>query len=310
MAIEYSAVIRSTGPSPDLDGELESLRRQTLPPDEIVIVIPNDVDAWTTPGHAAKFVHSARGMVTQRAEGIRAARHDLLLLLDDDVVLEEDAAERLLSVLITSQVTCVVPTAPDLAPHGLQRALRAAFGIAIPRWRGGVTYASSGGYIYPLKGPPETGWPTLGGRGAVMGARRWFAVEHGALGDFELEALASYALRDDAAFILQQVRAGGTCLLVPEVKWGHRQGAPVGPSATRRQASIECHYLFWRKYIRPTSASPIRMAWSYVALTWYFVGCLVLAAISAARNRSAAPLVGVLRGFRSVLFRRTGHRIG
>ena len=310
MIIEYSAVIRTTGHSIDLDGELESLQRQTIPPDEIVIVIPRDVGAWTTPAPVVRFVHSDRGMVTQRAEGIRAARHDLLLLLDDDVVLEETAAERILSVLTASQAACVVPTAPGLSPQGLRRALLAAFGIAVPRWRGGVTYTPSGGYIYSLKEPPETGWPTLGGRGAVVALRRRFAVEHGTLGDFDLEALASYALRDDAALILQQARAGGTCLIIPNVRWEHHGEPPIGTSADRHQASIECHYLFWRKYIRPVSGSPFRSAWAYLALAWYFVGCLVLAVNSAAKYRSTDPLVGVLRGLRSVLLRRTGHRIG
>ena len=309
MTIDYSAVIRTTGHSSGLDGELDSLQRQTMPPDEIVIVIPSDVDAWTISASVVRFVHSERGMVTQRAEGIRAARHDLLLLLDDDVILEETAAERIISALATSEASCVVPTAPDLLPRGLQRALHAAFGIAVPRWRGGVTYTPSGGYIYPLKEPPAAGWPTLGGRGAVMALQRRFAVEHGTLGDYDLESLARYALRDDAALVLQQARAGGTCLLVPDVRWEHRGEPPVETSTARRQASIECHYLFWHKYIRPTSASPIRLTWAYLALGWYFVGCLVLAGGAAARNRSTSPVVGVLRGLRSVLLRRTGHRI-
>lgn len=310
MITDYSAVIRAVGPSVELEAELDSLHRQTLPPAEIVIVIPKDVEPWTPSAAAVRFVRSDRGMVTQRAEGIRAARHDLLLLLDDDVILGELAAERILSALDTTEAVCALPAARDLSPRGPQRLFLAVFGMAVPRRRGGVTYTASGGYTYPLEEPPETGWPTLGGRGAFMAIRRGFAVEHGTLGDFDLEALAAYALRDDAAFVLQQALAGGTCRLVPGVRWEHHGNPPVGTSVSRRQATIECHHLFWRKYIRPTSAGPIRMAWAYLALSWYYVGCLVLAVAAAAKNRSSDPLAGVLRGLRNVLLRRSGHRIG
>jgi GT2 family glycosyltransferase len=81
---------------------LEALARQTLPPDEVV-VIDNGPDAETeavvrTLG--ARYVpEPRRGYGCARNRGLAEARGDILYFLDDDCVAEPDWADRLFQVL-------------------------------------------------------------------------------------------------------------------------------------------------------------------------------------------------------------------
>src|SRR5262245_38029935 len=93
---EYSAVLRSIKHNKFLDQTLSSLNAQTIPPAEILIVLPDDVEPWAEQNPRVRFVPSKRGAVSQRCIGIISARYNRLVLLDDDVVLETTTCETML----------------------------------------------------------------------------------------------------------------------------------------------------------------------------------------------------------------------
>jgi hypothetical protein len=306
MIPNYTAVVRSTGQNRYLDQLLGSLRDQTRPPDEVVIAIPRDVEPWPVTDPHVRFVHADRGMVSQRAEGILAAKNEHLLILDDDIVLDSTGAATLMDALVSRGAVCVIPYSTATWPEGgVKRWAYAFCGIAIPRRAGGVEYTAGGGYYYPLTAPPREGWTTRGGSGMVMALDRRFAIEKQALGDRELEKLSRYALREDGIFALRVVQSGGRCLLIPGVTYvdlGTSRHLSPGSLRTRYRAQIENHHYFWRHYIRPGYASSFSgRCWASLSVAWYLAGVCVLALAASLRVRTPEPLRGVASGLATVL---------
>ena len=58
--IKYGAVIRTTGENELLFRTLSPLELQTLPPDEILIVLPEGLKQWETNISSVRFAHSKR----------------------------------------------------------------------------------------------------------------------------------------------------------------------------------------------------------------------------------------------------------
>jgi len=309
--LRYSAALRSVSDNEFLRRTLASLALQSVPPREIVIAIPEEVEPWPVAEPAVRFVQAPRGMVSQRAAGIVSARNRLTLLLDDDIVLAPDAAERLLRPLAERQAQCVVPYWPEAWGGGpVARFLNALWGIAVPRKSGGIEYLAGGGFYYPLTEPPPEGWRTCGGAGAVIAVDREFALCCGATGDLALQAISPYALRDDGALILSWHQHGGNCLMIAGIAFQHLGGTTrLAPdrSYISYKSQIYNHLHFWRNYLKPDPAcDPVGLAWAALSLGRYFLGIACYALLLSLRTGSLQPVRGFLDGLRCCLARRGG----
>ncbi len=200
MSLLYSAVIRSVGPNDLLDKTLASLQHQTVPPAEILIVIPEDTNAWEVSTPGVRFVQAERGMVSQRAAGIRSANYDMLLL-DDDVYLEPNAAELLMSPIFDGRAECVVPYWSSYAKNTrIGRLVDRVFGLRIPKDTGGLTFTLGGGFYVPTA-PDTKGGLTEAGPGLIIALSRSFAQRAGVIGDMELQRVNPFAYLEDAALV-------------------------------------------------------------------------------------------------------------
>jgi len=297
----YSVALRSVRDNALLRRTLASLAQQSVLPREIVIVIPLDVAPWPVEWDCVRFVQAPRGMVTQRAAGIRSVRHRLTLLMDDDIVLSHDAAQRLLRALVEQQADCVVPYWREgWGGSRTARLLNAFWGIAVPRNAGGIEYLPGGGYYYPLTEPPLKGWPTLGGAGALIGVNRDFALAAGATGDTGLQAISPYALHDDGALILSWHQGGGTCLMIPGIKFEHLGGTTrLAPDRfyMAYQSLAYNHWYFWRAYLKPDfSRDPLGVVWARFSLCHYLTGIACYALLISLRSRTMQPIRGFVSG--------------
>jgi glycosyltransferase involved in cell wall biosynthesis len=304
----YSVALRSVRDNPFLRRTLASLAGQTLIPDEVVIVIPRDVDPWCLDWDAVRFVQAERGMVTQRSAGILSARNRLTLLLDDDVVLAPDAAKLLIRALEGQQAHCVVPFWPEAwGENRAARLLNAWSGIAVPRSAGGIEYLAGGGFYYPTSEPPAEGWRTCGGSGAVIGIDRDFAVAAKATGDPALQVISSYAMHEDGALILTWHQRGGKCLMIPGVKFEHLGGTTrLAPDRLYMsyQAQVYNHWYFWRSYLKPdASAGAVGALRALLSLGRYYLGIACYALLFSLRKGSWQPILGFTSGFRFCLKR-------
>lgn len=305
METPYSVAIRSVRDNEYLRLALAALASQTIPPSEILIVIPDDVDQWDAVEATVRFLKAPRGMVSQRAVCIREARYPHVILMDDDIVPAPDTAERLLDTLLTRNTQCVVPYWPEGWPRKpVVRWLNKFWGIAVPQKEGGITYTSGGGYVYPLREPPVEGWVTLGGAGALIALEKGFAVQNCISGDLDLQKVGAYALREDGQLILSIARKGGRCLMIPGIRFKHMGGSTRLSSDRLRMAfkSQICNqYIFWRKYFKPEYDDRfLSLLKSQFSITRYLLGICFFGIAMSLRSASCQPIQGIAAGFISL----------
>jgi len=308
--VEYSVTIRTVAPNPYTDRLLESLMEQSFKPAEIDIVLPHNAkpnDLWIAMYPNIRFIRSNKGMIAQRATGIKEARFKYLLLLDDDIVFtKSDAIERLFSEMLQHGAVMALPYSPDAFPKGKTRFMHHLFGMAVPTSKRYLSYTPGGGYYYPKKPTFEQPYQVEGGRGCCIASDRDFLLKYGLFGDPELERI-SYALREDGAFVADIARHGGKAILVGNVSYEHL-GVERKVNYKRLyhnyEASVFNNYLFWRKYVKIRYRKPIL---SQIAFGWHVTGIFAFALLVGLKYKSFQPILGALRGLMKTVYQLGKH---
>ncbi len=301
MITDYDVVIRSLGNPEYLGPTIDAIRGQSLKPREILIVVPDG-----TPDPAVENLESIRiercrkGMISQRAEGIKRSNSRFQLLMDDDVVLKnQGTVERLFTTMDETGAVCVCPLLA--LPSGLIRIPLAIFGIAVPWFRPQVRHTAGGGFMYPLGKRATSGLIDVdGARGACLAVDAEFLRKHEIFGDSEFERVG-YAYRDDAAFVFEMTCQGGNAKMIEAGAIEHiGVSHPRSPDEVVRRGAAEIinSHLFWRKYIRRKHGGRI---WPPIVFTWTIVGNFIIALAVTLRRGSLAPLKGRTRGCRQLL---------
>lgn len=295
------------GPNPRLLQTLSALMRQTLPPHEIILSVPKDLDVenWGLPsgmGFPVRFVKAQRGMISQRAECIIQSSTEYILLMDDDIVLPETFIETVVNVAMRYGAQCVVPYVSDGYPRGLVRKwFSALFLIAVPSRQHGIGYLASGGFRYP-KQPMPLGavCETDGGMGAAVLLNRDWAMTIGFVGDYCLEhGWNPYSLREDSAFIFGQKQRGARVVMVNAGEIVHLGGTTRLDQRRRKwayEALIHNHLIFWRRYVLCYRTRPLSRLLARAAVCWHCLGIVLLAIGASIRAWSLDPIEGVVTG--------------
>jgi GT2 family glycosyltransferase len=312
---DLSVSIRSVRPNPFVRRELESIRAQGVDIAEVIIAIPQDLSAEDNAAWAAlqaetplpiRLVRAPRGMIPQRIASVQASRSSATLVLDDDLVLPPGFISTMVAALRTTAAQCVLPFIPEALPRrGPLRVLYALCGMAIPyAGVGGNRYMATGGYRYASEPLPHGKIvETEGGIGWVFLVDTAFARAHPQFPELQ-QTDTLYTLREDASFVQALKLAGGKVVMVNAGHLEHLGGTTrVDPRRLTWQweAAIRDNFLFWRKYILPTYRSlPGRLA-ARGGIAWHLAGNVAFAGLVALRQRSSAPLRGVVSGFRKLL---------
>lgn|GEM_PF-1240499 len=303
--MEYSVSIRTVAPNPHTDRLLQSLMEQSFKPTEIDIVLPhnnNPNEKWIAMYPNIRFIQSIKGMIAQRATGIKEARFKYVLLLDDDIVFtESDAIERLFSQMLKHDANMALPYSPEAFPKGNTRFIHHLFGIAVPTTKRYLSYTPGGGYYYPKKVSFEQPYEVEGGRGCCIAADRDFLLKYGLYGDPELERI-NYALREDGAFVADIARHGGKAILVGNVSYEHLGvERKINPKRLYHsyEASVFNNYLFWRKYVKVRYRQPLL---PQIAFGWHVTGVFVFALLVSLKYNSFQPILGALKGLRRIAY--------
>lgn len=99
MSVRYSIAIRTLGTAGEkFRQELESIARQTVQPERVIVYVAETSGVKFVDGTIGKeeYRYVRKGMVAQRALSYEELNTPYILLLDDDVELAPDSAERLL----------------------------------------------------------------------------------------------------------------------------------------------------------------------------------------------------------------------
>lgn len=106
--MNYSIAIRTLGTSGEkFVRELESIKRQTIQPDKVVIYI---AEGYARPEYTIgkeEYVWVKKGMMRQRVLRYDEIDSPLIMFLDDDVELAPDCAEKMINKLNEYQLDCI-----------------------------------------------------------------------------------------------------------------------------------------------------------------------------------------------------------
>lgn len=106
--MNYSIAIRTLGTSGEkFVRELESIKRQTIQPEKVIIYI---AEGYDRPGYTIgkeEYIWVKKGMMSQRILRYEEIDTPLILFLDDDVELAPDSAEKLINALNENQLDCI-----------------------------------------------------------------------------------------------------------------------------------------------------------------------------------------------------------
>lgn len=104
----YSIAIRTLGTNPDvLNRELNSILRQTVQPEKVVVYIAHGYSRPAFSVGKEEYVWVNKGMVAQRALRYDEISSEVILMLDDDVELADDSAARMLHAMGKYNMDCV-----------------------------------------------------------------------------------------------------------------------------------------------------------------------------------------------------------
>lgn len=106
--MNYSVAIRTLGTNPELlKRELESIFRQTILPEKVIVYIAEGYKRPSFQIADEEYIWVRKGMVAQRALRYEEIESPYILLLDDDVELSPASAEKMLNAMLTYKADCV-----------------------------------------------------------------------------------------------------------------------------------------------------------------------------------------------------------
>ena len=106
--MKYSIAIRTLGTSGEkFVRELESIKRQTIQPEKVVIYIAEGYERPDYTIGKEEYVWVKKGMMRQRVLRYDEIDSPLIMLLDDDVELADDSAEKLINALDEYHLDCI-----------------------------------------------------------------------------------------------------------------------------------------------------------------------------------------------------------
>ena len=106
--MNYSVAIRTLGTSGEkFVRELESIKRQTIQPEKVVIYIAEGYERPDYTVGKEEYVWVKKGMMRQRILRYDEIDTPLVLLLDDDVELAPDSVEKMIEALVANDLDCI-----------------------------------------------------------------------------------------------------------------------------------------------------------------------------------------------------------
>ena len=280
-SLSYSVVIRTLGNSGEkYKALLKSIQAQTVQPEEVIVVIPEGYSLDYEMGNET-VIHSERGMVSQRAVGIDAAKSEYILVVDDDIEFEADFVERLASFREAHSLDCVLPKEGFLTGDGdgtinlyypLFTRIKYAFTGRMFQTRRKSRYidvitATAGHKVYCGCNKLDECYYCQTGAFACYFINTAKAKQVAFNNEVWLQqgSLSSYAAYDDAAFFYLFYLLGYDIAYSLRTRFNHLDAAVGRPAKDRLEAKrIRVFYIarnrtvFWFRYLYQTSDGILR----------------------------------------------------
>ena len=134
--MKYSIAIRTLGTSGEkFVAELESIKRQTVQPEKVIVYIAEGYDRPDYTIGKEEYVWVKKGMMRQRVLRYDEIDTPLILLLDDDVELAENTMEKMINALEKYSLDCIGADVFKNQNMSLRGKLYAAItNLVFPHW--------------------------------------------------------------------------------------------------------------------------------------------------------------------------------
>lgn len=291
MHIDYSVAIRTTGKGGEKYQKLlDSLKIQTVLPNEILVVLPEGADLPGERLGTEKFIFAPRGMMTQRIFGVENARNEIVLCCDDDIEFDKDFVQKLLRPILDKSYDIVVgELLAFLPPKGKFKNISSILSLsAIPMGKGSGKYVRiirSGGWKYYRFDPNVPRYlPTESAAGTMLMTTKtaWTRLrfkdelwaQHGALAPME-----------DQIMFYKAFLQGSRVAVVTDAHYIHNDSKN---SLSNAEAKIQKsrysgynHRVFWQRFIYDQQKNKAaRIVSHYLYLHKYLVGRAFMLATS------------------------------
>ena len=303
MEFDYTILIRTLGLAGDkYQMLLNSIRRQTFKPREVIVVIPYGYPLPAERLGYEKFLYSKKGMISQRVAGINQVKSDFCLFLDDDLSFESKFVEKLIVPLLKNKADIVSPIIVNMLPSKLRvKVVTLLLTSAIPfeRKRSFSKILRSGGYSYNPT-TKFTGWYTAQ---TVTGACFLCKTEVMKNIHFEEECWlenTSYSIPEDQVMYYKMIRCGYRILVTADIEFLHLDAG--GSNMNRRKQvlqAITCNKtIFWHRFIYMPDKSKISKIISLLCFIYYACGSFFYVCIKSFFTFNGSDFKLVLSGYK------------
>lgn len=313
MEFGYSVVIRTLGlGGVKYEALINSISLQTIPPQEVIIVIP---DGYSVPGvHAVneRIVYSEKGMVTQRIVGMEKARSEYLLVCDDDLEFECDFVERAaglfqrfpdMDALSPSNMSVPAPIWTKDQMIGIINGI--SYVTFFSRYAHSIGLTGASGHNYRIYRNAEGVYPTQSANFQCFFIKRQAALEVRMEEELWLQKYG-YAWPDDQVFFYKAFMKGIKTVYVPSLKYVHLD-AGVGKVAAgnRNEYALRNYFIgcrnytiFWYRFIYTQKKHWVSRVGSVLALSVKIVLRTLFYSIAFAKNRNGKGLKSLFTGYK------------
>ncbi|HSQ79166.1 MAG TPA: glycosyltransferase family 2 protein [Candidatus Bathyarchaeia archaeon] len=306
-AFDYSVVIRTLGTAgAKYRALLASLKAQTVPPREILVVLPEGSPVPPDRLGLERFVSAPRGPVHQREAGMRLARGAYLLVCDDDIEFDPDFVERLSRTALSTGAEVVLPNvlSPEddeprpvmaWAKHARDILCGNSYVSSRPS-RYAIRIAGTGGYIKKASIEPGRQDYSQSGHGTCSLVKRSAAESLRFDDEIWLEE-AGYALPEDQVMFYKAFLQGRrlACCRAAVCRHLDAGSSEIGRMEAMVYAHARNFTVFWHRFMFQTSPSERRRI--------FLVGCLAFRILN---NEIYYALTSLARPARLPLLRTLG----
>ncbi len=309
--MNYSVVIRTVGTAGEkYRRTLDSIDKQTIKPQEVLVVLP---EGYPLPperlGYEA-FVYSKKGMVSQRIFGGEQAKGEYILFLDDDVAFEEDFVEKLYAPIEAGLGDVTVPPILDILPpkRGIRKIIPMISLSACPTVfhrndmytkilkSGGWSYNHYAGRSVPRYLRAETA------AGACFFCKKADFLQMHYEEELWLQDVR-YPLWEDQVMFYKMHLSGKRILCVTDVSFAHLDAGGSSPDRAKlaTQAGARNKAVFWYKFIYKKQQNILgrasaRLMYGYSVLVSSCIHGLHALALPAKREEFCAYRAGLKDG--------------
>ncbi len=270
--MEYSVAIRTLGTAGEkYQRLLESLERQTVPPEQIVAYIAEGYPVPEETIGKEQYVYARKGMVAQRALRYDEIDTEYILFLDDDLVLGPDTVESMYEAMVQSGADVVAPDIFRNSGRGMMsRMLMFLSGRMVARHddgRWGYKVMRNAGYSYN-RNPKKKVYMSQTNAGACFLCRKsdFLSIRF----DEELWLdNQGYALGEDQTMYYKMYRKGLKVATLYDCDIEHLDaGDNLNPGRERRliYADFRFKTIFWHRFIFMPEKSCLMKVWDCLCI--------------------------------------------